>query len=199
MDRRRVLLERLAEAQEALRKTGQVTIDRYLQVQVELAAVVERMAAKRGELLSLTLNSNEKKAQHERELHALATRRTAAKHQIDRLRDRQVNDTVIRSAQSGIVSELKVFPGDLVRYDTPLISLLPTDDTAAPGEGGSQLVADIFVPARDGKKIHPGMSALVEPTSVRRDVFGAIRGVDRSGQGPRRCRPTASTCLDRKW
>lgn len=178
LDRRRILLERLAEAQEGLRKTGQVTIDRYLQVQLELAEVLERIAARRGELLTLTLNSNEKKAQHERELHALATRRTAAKHQIDRLRDRQANDTVIRSAQAGIVSELKVFPGDLVRFDTPLISLLPADEASeSGGQNGSHLVADIFVPAKDGKRIQPGMPALVEPTSVRRDVFGAIRGV----------------------
>lgn len=177
LDRRRVLLERLADAHETMRKTGQVTIDRYLQVQVDLADVLERMAAKRGELLTLTLNSNEKKAQYERELHALATRRTAADHQIDRLRDRQRNDTVLRSSHFGIVSELKIFPGDLVRFDTPLVSLLPTDETFTRMlPGGPPLVADVFVPARDGKKIQVGMPTLIEPTSVRRDVYGAIRG-----------------------
>jgi NHLM bacteriocin system secretion protein len=178
LERRRVLLERIAEAQEGLRKSGQVTVDRYLLIQAELAEVLERMAARRGELLTLTLNSNEKKAQYERELQALATRRTAAEHQIDRLRERHKNDTVIRSAQAGVVSELKVYPGDLVRFDTPLISILPTEAAGASGESdATHLVADLFVPARDGKKIHAGMPALIEPTSVRRDVYGAIRGV----------------------
>ena len=178
LERRRVLLERIAEAQEGMRKTGQVTVDRYLLIQAELAEVMERMAARRGELLTLTLNSNEKKAQYERELQALATRRTAAEHQIDRLRERHRNDTVIRSAQAGVVSELKVYPGDLVRFDTPLISILPTEEAgASDANDAPRLVADLFVPARDGKKIQAGMPALIEPTSVRRDVYGAIRGV----------------------
>lgn len=178
LERRRGLLERLSEAHEAMRKAGQVTIDRYLQVQVELAEVTERISSKRGELLTLTLNSNEKRAQFERELHALATRRASAQHQIDRIRDRIRNETVVRSTQYGIVSELKIFPGDLVRFDTPLVSLLPVDESfSGLRPGGAHLVAAVLVAAKDGKKVRVGMPVLVEPTSVRRDVFGAIRGV----------------------
>lgn len=178
LDQRRQLLQQLADGQEALRKSGTITFDRYLHVRADLAEVLERTANKRGELLALSLSSAERQAQYERELHALATRKSQAERQIERLRERLRNETSVRSTQYGIVSELKVVPGDLVRFDTALVSLLPVDESfAGLRRGGTHLVAAVLIPAKDGKKIRPGMAALIDPTSVRRDVFGAIEGV----------------------
>lgn len=178
LDQRRVLLQQLAEGQEALRKTGNITFERYLHVKADLAEVLERTSTKRGEMLGLSLSAREREAQYERELHALATRKAQSERQIDRLRDRVRTDTVVRSTQYGIVSELKVFPGDLIRFDTALVSLLPVDESfTGLRPGGTRLVAAVLVPAKDGKKIRTGMTALIDPTSVRRDVFGAISGV----------------------
>lgn len=171
------LLEQLARGHETLRQSGDVTADRYLKVHADLAEAQERLASKRSSLLTLTLDRNERQAQYERELQALATRRAQAQRQIDRLHERVRNETVVRSTTSGIVSELKLFPGDLVRFDTPLISLLPVDESFAtlrPGE--ARLIAAVLIPAKDGKKIRDGMNVLINPTSVRRDVFGSIRG-----------------------
>jgi HlyD family secretion protein len=171
------LLEQLARGNETLRQNGQVTADRYLKVQADLDEAQERLASKRSSLLTITLDHNERQAQYERELQALATRHAQAQRQIDRLRERIRNETVVRSTTSGIVSELKVFPGDLVRFDTPLISLLPVDESFAtlrPGE--AHLIAAVLIPTKDGKKIRAGMDVLIDPTSVRRDVFGSIRG-----------------------
>lgn len=178
LDERVRLLEWLSGQQEILRKTGDVTVDRLLRIQADLADARERLASKRGELLAHQLDKNEKQAQYERELHALATRRAQVKRQISRLRERIKNETVVRSTQSGIVSELKVFPGDLVRVDTPLISLVPVDESFATlRPGDTRLVAAVLIPAKDGKKIRRGMSVLIDPTSVRRDVFGTIPGI----------------------
>lgn len=177
LEDRRALLNQLSDGMESLRRSGHTTFERYLQVRAELAQVLERIATEQGRLLGFTFDSHEKQAQHERELQALQTRRAQAERQIDRLRDRITNETWVRSTEHGIVSELKVFPGDLIRFDTPLVSLLPVDESFSEFRpGGTRLVAAVFVPARDGKKIQPGMTALVEPSSVRRDVFGAIRG-----------------------
>ncbi|MCO5089499.1 NHLP bacteriocin system secretion protein [Bosea sp. (in: a-proteobacteria)] len=177
LGQRRELLQQLADGQELLRKSGNTTSERYLRVHAELAEVLERSASKQGDLLSLTLNSAEKQAQYERELQALQSRRAQAQRQIERLSDRIRHDTVIRSTQHGLVSELKVLPGDLVRFDTPLISLLPVDESfAGIRPGGERLVAAILIPVKDGKKMRVGMPALVDPTSVRRDVYGAIKG-----------------------
>jgi HlyD family secretion protein len=171
------LLDQLARGHETLRQNGDVTADRYLKVHADLDEAQERLATKRSSLLTITLDRNERQAQYERELQGLATRRAQAQRQIDRFRERIRNETVVRSTTSGVVSELKVFPGDLVRFDTPLISLLPVDESFAtlrPGE--AHLVAALLIPAKDGKKIRNGMNVLIDPTSVRRDVFGSIRG-----------------------
>jgi HlyD family secretion protein len=178
LHQRRELLEKLADGMEALRRSGNTTFERYLQVRAELAQVLERISTENGRLLAFSLESYEKQAQYERELQALETRRAQAERQIGRLKDRIANETSVRSTEHGIVSELKEYPGDLVRFDTPLLSLLPVDESFSDFRPGTtRLVAAVFIPAKDGKKIRDGMSVLVEPTSVRRDVFGSIRGV----------------------
>ncbi|MGX9979594.1 NHLP bacteriocin system secretion protein [Methylobacterium fujisawaense] len=178
LEQRRDLLSKLVDGVEALRKSGNATFERYLQVRADLAQALERIATEKGRLLSVTLESYEKQAQYERELQSLETRRAQAERQIGRLKDRISKDSWVRSTEYGIVSEMKVFPGDLIRFDTPLVSLLPVDESfSAFRPGSTRLVAAIFVPAKDGKKVRTGMPALIDPSSVRRDVFGSIRGV----------------------
>jgi HlyD family secretion protein len=178
LEQRLALLERMSDGQDMLRRNGDTTLDRVLRIRADLADVRERLASKRSESLGLTLESNEKQAQYERELQALQTRRAQAERQISRLQDRIHNETVVRSTQDGIVSEVKVYPGDLIHFDTPLISLLPVDESfTALRPGQAHLVAEVLIPAKDGKKVQPGMHVLVEPTSVRRDVYGAVEGV----------------------
>jgi HlyD family secretion protein len=180
LEARLQMLEQLAAAQEPMRQSGNVTIDRYLNVRADLADARERLATRRGQLLGIVLERTEKQGQNEREMQALDTRRAQAERQISRLKDRIQNETIVRSAHHGIVSELKVLPGDLIRFDTPLVSLLPVDETF--GElrpGQAHLVAAVLVPAKDGKKVYLSMPVLVNPTSVRRDVYGAVQGVVR--------------------
>ena len=177
LEQRRDLLAKLVDGVEALRKSGNATFERYLQVRADLAQALERIATEKGRLLTITMEGYEKQAQYERELQALETRRAQAERQIDRLKDRIGKETWVRTTEYGIVSEMKVFPGDLIRFDTPLVSLLPVDESfSAFRPGSTRLVAAIFVPAKDGKKVRLGMPALIDPTSVRRDVFGSVRG-----------------------
>jgi HlyD family secretion protein len=171
------LLGRLAEQQAQMRKEGSTTIDRYLQVQSDLTEVQEQLASKRGELINQRLARGEQQGQFARELQALETRRAQAAGQIDRLEERVRNETTVRSTQHGIVSEVKALPGDLIRFNTVLVSLLPVDESFQDlRPGATQLVAAVLISAKDGKKIQPGMRVLINPSSVRRDVYGAIEG-----------------------
>lgn len=175
LEQRAALLEPLAEKLETMRQQGATTIERYLQVRAELAEARERLVSKRSELLALIADRSEKQSQYEREVQAMESRRAQAQRQIERVEERLRNETVVYSSQFGLVSELKMMPGDLVRYDTPIISLLPVDESYGRLRPGlARLVAAVLVPAQDGKKVRPGMRVLVDPTSVRRDVYGAI-------------------------
>jgi len=170
-------LEELAAHQDRLRNNGNITVDRHLQTRADLADARERLANKRNALISILVEQSERQGQYQREIQQLDNRLAATERQIRRLEDRQRNETVVVSAHSGTVSEIKVEVGDLVRFDTPVVSLLPIDETfGSERSGPHRLVGVLFVPAQDGKKIRPGMPALIEPTSVRRDVYGAIEG-----------------------
>jgi HlyD family secretion protein len=171
------LLRRLSEQQAQMRKEGSTTVDRYLQVQSDLTEVQEQLASKRGELINQRLARGEQQGQFARELQALETRRAQAAGQIDRLEERVRNETMVRSTQHGVVAEVKALPGDLIRFNTVLVSLLPVDESFQDlRPGATQLVAAVLISAKDGKKIQPGMRALINPSSVRRDVYGAIEG-----------------------
>jgi HlyD family secretion protein len=177
LEKRFSLLQTLAEQQVKMRKEGSTTVDRYLQVQADLTEVQEQLAGKRGELIAQTLARSEQQGQFARELQSLETRRAQSAAQIDRLEERMRNETVVRSTQHGVVSEVKALPGDLVRFSTVLVSLLPVDESFQElRPGATQLVAAVTVAAKDGKKVQPGMTVLVNPSSVRRDVYGAIEG-----------------------
>ncbi|MGO4572621.1 NHLP bacteriocin system secretion protein [Microvirga sp. 2TAF3] len=170
-------LEQLATHLDRLRLNGNITVDRHLQTRADLADARERLANKRNVLISILVEQSEKQAQYEREIQQLETRLAATERQINRLEDRQRNETVVISTHAGTVSEIKVEAGDLVRFDTPVVSLLPTDETLGTERSGPhRLIGLLFVAAQDGKKIRPGMPALVDPTSVRRDVYGTIEG-----------------------
>lgn len=178
LEQRLRILEQFSAAQESLRRDGNLTVDRQLQVAAQLAEARERLSSRRSELLSNVIARNEREAQFQRELQALEVRRAQAERQVERLEARIRSETVVLSTDHGIVGEIKVVPGDLVRYETSLVSLLPVDESFADTHpGANRLIAAVLVPAHDGKRVRPAMRALIDPRSVRRDVYGAIEGV----------------------
>ena len=72
---------------------------------------------------------------------------------------------MIRASSAGQVTEVKLGAGDIIAAGTALA-------TIAPETGGADeaLVALIYVPAAEGKRIAPGMAAEVVPTTVERAV-----------------------------
>ncbi len=177
LESRLKILEKLAENLETMLQGGRTTVDRLLTVRADLTEARDRIATRRGEMLEHRVTRAEKEAQFERDYQALEARLAQAESQIDRTEDKLRQQTVIRSTQSGIVSEWKAMPGDLVQINAPILTLLPVDESFHEiRPDAAKLVATILVPAKDGKKIRSGMDALVEPASVRRDVYGAIEG-----------------------
>jgi HlyD family secretion protein len=75
-----------------------------------------------------------------------------------------------------VVVELKVNPGEMIERGAPLLALLP--DTGGPSANGRApvlpLVATLYVPQADGKRIRPGMEVQIVPSTVKREEFGFI-------------------------
>jgi HlyD family secretion protein len=79
--------------------------------------------------------------------------------------------TEVVSPYAGRVVELKVNPGEIVARNGPLFSLLPSGAAA-----GDALVAVLYVPPAEGKKVLEGMEVRVVPTSVKREEHGFMLG-----------------------
>ncbi len=176
LNERLTILKDMRENVEKLRDRGFSTIDRAMQLRADQTDTEERMASKRSAMLSMSVEERSLASQFTREVFALQTRLAAADQQLARLRQ-QLERELVRSRSYGVVSDIKVNKGDLVKFDTPIVSLLPTDRTFTGDKpGASFLVASLFVSANEGKKVRPGMKVLVDPKSVRRDVYGNMIG-----------------------
>jgi HlyD family secretion protein len=170
------ILKEMREGVEKLRDRGYATVDRTMQIRADHIDTEERIASKRASLLNMALEERSQTGQFTREMLALQARLAAADQQLARLRQ-QLERELVRSWAYGIVSDVKVSKGDLVRFDTPIVSLLPTDRTFTGDRPGASFpAASLFVPASEGKKVRAGMKVMVDPRSVRRDVFGNMTG-----------------------
>jgi HlyD family secretion protein len=168
-------LARLASDQTGLRASGTISIDRYLQVRAQLAEARESIAARKAALLSLRVEWAERTNQFAREIVELEDRVAQAGRQVQRLTAQLAAASVIRATQGGMVTEVKAGPGDLVRFNSPVVGLTP-DSTSIGDDSPNSLIALAFVPLDQGKRVVAGMRSFVDPASVRRDVYGEILG-----------------------
>lgn len=172
LQQRQAELERLAKNNDGLRASGTITIDRYLQIRSQLTDALEAIGNRKAALLTVQVERTEKEAQFTRELLASQERVAQTDRQVARLTEQLATSSAISAAQGGVVSEVKLSPGDLVRFNSPVIGLVPAPDAGTE----DRLVATALLPLALGKRVTADMAAFVEPASVRRDVFGEIRG-----------------------
>lgn len=77
--------------------------------------------------------------------------------------------STVATQVDGRVLELKVNKGDIVQPGTRLFSV--------EREGGTiKLEVVMYVPAEEGKKILPGMEAMISPSTVKKEEYGYILG-----------------------
>jgi HlyD family secretion protein len=72
---------------------------------------------------------------------------------------------------AGRVIEVRAAPGQFAAAGAPLLLLEPR----AHGQGG--LSALLYVPGVEGKRLHPGMTVEISPSTVKREEYGALRAV----------------------
>lgn len=90
----------------------------------------------------------------------------AAKRALSELEARLATHEIL-APLTGRVVEIKVAVGAVLSAGAPVLSIRSATET---------LEALIYVPPADGKRIVPGMEALVSPSSARKEEYGSIRG-----------------------
>ncbi|HYD13262.1 MAG TPA: NHLP bacteriocin system secretion protein [Allosphingosinicella sp.] len=168
VDRTRYL-EQKASRMAPLVERGFIQRDRLVEVQIELADVRERISNLGESAIRVRIDANERSGTAG--LALLDEQRNVEELQrlTQRLSARLSDEEVIRSRHAGRITEVKVSAGDVIARGSAIATIAPPDD-------GRSLVALLYVPAADGKRIEPGMSAEIVPTTVERAVYGHIPG-----------------------
>ncbi len=165
-ERERYLVAKAAKM-EALIVRGFIKRDDLVNLQIDLAEVRERLASLGESALRVRIDANQRNG--ETGLALLDEQRTIDEQQrtIARLSAQLADQQSVRATQAGVITEVKVNAGDVIAAGSALVTLSPTDGS---------LVALLYIPAADGKRIMPGMAAEIAPTTVERAVFGHIPG-----------------------
>jgi HlyD family secretion protein len=147
-----------------------------LQTRADLIAATEELARNRSSRLQLDSEQANTRVGEEREGMRLQLKIGAAERAIEQLQEKLGRNGTVTSPYSGVVVELKVNPGEMIERGAPLLALLP--DTGGPSANGRApvlpLVATLYVPQADGKRIRPGMEVQIVPSTVKREEFGFI-------------------------
>lgn len=170
------------EAQKSeLGSTGRSLVTQYRAQYEELkekVATQEKLVARGLLTRSTLLRTKEQLAQTEQQIATSEMTQSGKNIQVDDLK-RQISEmmaklsgsTGVKSPYAGRVLEITAEPGGLVAPGTRLLTLEPAD---------APLVAVVYVPAGEGKKIHPGMNVRVSPSTVKAEEYGFMIGKVRS-------------------
>ena len=118
------------------------------------------------------LNARELRRQHEHESQSedLKARLSMAERRANELKV-VIDSHRIAAPAAGRIIEIKSAVGNVLRPGEPFVSI----DT-----GRRTLEVLVYIPPGHGKRVRPGMPALVSPTTARREEYGAIRGIVRT-------------------
>jgi len=161
------ILRELALELAPLTERGVVPRSRLLDTEVAVSDLEERISNLATQLDDIELAARERETQRDFELLEYHLSMEEQSRLVDRLAARLAEEEVIRSSHSGRVVEMQVNAGDVLPAGGALATLTQTGDR-------HRLMALLFVPPEDGKRILPGMTAEIAPTTVEREVFGHI-------------------------
>lgn len=161
-----LLRERL-EAQQALLNDGLITRETFLTTQQSLNAKRDQLAQARLDLNGLDLKRIEADQQLDQQLQARQTAIHDLELEIGELNAKLGENVNILSPYSGRVLEVLANRGDVVNPGTAILSVEVLSEN---------LQAVLFVPASTGKKVQPGMTVRLSPSTVKREEYGSLLG-----------------------
>ncbi|HET9210901.1 MAG TPA: NHLP bacteriocin system secretion protein [Thermoanaerobaculia bacterium] len=161
-----LLRERL-DAQQGLLNDGLITKETFLTTQQSFNAKRDQLAQARLDLNGLDLKRIEADQQLDQQLEARQTAIRDLELEIKDLTAKLGENVNILSPYSGRVLEVLTNRGDVVNPGTAILSVEVLSEN---------LQAVLFVPASAGKKVQPGMTVRITPSTVKREEYGSMLG-----------------------
>lgn len=163
---REILGQRLV-AEKDLLGDGLVTQQTILDTEQELNAALDRLEGSELQLAQLDLQQLREEQDLGQQLKATAAEVRDLQLELRDLEAKLEENANIVSPFAGRVIERMVNPGDLIRPGTEVLSLEAFSE---------ELMAVLFLPANQGKKVLPEMDARIAPSTVQREEFGYLVG-----------------------
>jgi HlyD family secretion protein len=118
----------------------------------------------------LDLRRLETDKQGQNEVANIQTQINDARRTLESLQESRKQMTAVLSPYEGRVVDVKTAIGSLVGQGSSLMTV----EKAGTGMGGLQAV--VYVPAADGRKVQPKMTAQITPSTVKREEYGFMFG-----------------------
>jgi HlyD family secretion protein len=161
------LLRERIDAEAKLLEDGLITKQAFLTTQQSYNTKRDQLATQRLELNGLELKRLESEQQLDQQIE---TRQTAIRDlelEIRELGAKMAENVKVVASQAGRVLEVLVSQGDVVNPGTPVLTLEVISQ---------ELLAVLFIPASSGKRVQPGMTVRVSPSTAKREEYGSIVG-----------------------
>jgi len=156
-------LRQLVEQRLATRRSVEDAERSHASAAMAVEALQRQLADLDRERTEVAKKEVDEKAQIQLEL-------SEAKSELALLESERGRSTVVQSAFSGRVVEIKSGRGSLVSVESAVVVLERSGDVA------SKVEVVMFVASNDGKKIRPGAVAEILPATARRDEHGYLVG-----------------------
>ncbi len=166
---RRWLEQKIAE-QEKLVRQGLITRQTLLATREQFNAAVQRASAGRSELAQIRVRKLALVNDHEGETDEASFRIEDAEHEVARLERELAERSEVTTPYTGRVLELMTEQGDMVAGGEPILSLDLT------GRSVKKLMAVLYVPSVEGKRIKVGMPVRIAPSTVKQEEYGMMLG-----------------------
>ena len=159
--------ERRIAAEEKLFQEGVITEKQLLQTKDEYGKLKSDVVAAQNQLREIAARDLAIRNQNQQQLSTSQLKIADQKRKLQLLENQLQHSSGVISPYDGRILEVKVDVGNLISIGTAIVSLELNE---------GHLQALIYLPAAEGKKVQPGMEALISPTTVRREEYGLILG-----------------------
>ena len=163
------LQERIA-SQEQLVEQGLLTRSTLLATRQQFDQAREKIADATGQLTQLEARRLSLQNDHDDKVRQSAAQIEAQASQIADLERQLRSGTEVVAPYGGRILEIMTDRGNLVAPGEPIMSI------NLGGRAVKELEAVIFIPSIQGKRIRPGMSIQIAPSTVKQEEFGLMLG-----------------------
>lgn len=152
---------------EGLAKSGVLPLDKLEATRADYNRTLQDIAAARVRILEIHAQTMRFQSRHKSDMRRIDQSIEAARRQVANLATQLQQDSRVLAPVAGRVTELDVFPGEIVASGVPVANIATT---------GNAQQAIIYVPTADGKRVTRGMTVRVAPSTVKKEVHGTIIG-----------------------